>query len=45
MKNAVRAMLDAMAGYEKIQTACENEIAKRRREIWTAARRALRNET
>ena len=42
MEEAVRAMLVAMADYEKVQRDRENEIAKHRREIWTAARRALR---
>jgi pyridoxine 5-phosphate synthase len=42
MKEATRAMLAAMVDYAKIQHACETEIAKHRREIWTAARRALR---
>ncbi len=42
MKSATRAMLDAMEDYEKVQIDCEKQIAKRRQEIWTAARRALR---
>jgi pyridoxine 5-phosphate synthase len=38
---ATRAMLDAMADYEKIQTAHANHIAKLRGDAWAAVRRKL----
>jgi pyridoxine 5-phosphate synthase len=41
MKEAVRAMIAAMADYAKIQFAREAEIERHRKEAWVAARRAL----
>ena len=41
LKDAVRAMLHAMTSYDKIQLAHEKQIARHRRQLWTAARRAI----
>lgn len=41
MEEATRAMLKAMAAYESVQRALEKEVAARRRDLWSAARRKL----